>query len=382
MKLGIVSPILPAKSGVARYVTKLLPLFQEEVDVTAFDPLAEGTYRLGDVEVVGIRSHSATIDKCDVVVFHLGNDADNHARTYEVWKDHGGPVVLHDLYMHHFFAEYWIEKRQDFSSYCHYLEAEYGSLAGRVALALRDRGLSPLWERQTTALPLTEGIIRDATQVIVHSRYAAQLVESISPGKSVVVPLPALDAGRAWHPAHDERLHIVCPGFVTHNKVPEDAIELALELARLVQRRIRLEFLGGGLQAGRHHIPGAPVEIRQTGFVDEERFWHHIVTSNLCVCLRKPTFGEASGVVVQALSVGIPTLVLDHGWYAELPDGVVLKGDPQAGPTDWAGRIASKMAESSLVGVGERGRHYALTELDPRKHVRAVLDAVIGPAGQ
>ena len=39
--------------------------------------------------------------------------------------------------------------------------------------------------------------------------------------------------------------------------------------------------------------------------------------------LRNASNGEASGAVCECLSSGVPTIATAHGWFAELPDGVV-----------------------------------------------------------
>ena len=53
--------------------------------------------------------------------------------------------------------------------------------------------------------------------------------------------------------------------------------------------------------------------------------WSLMAACDVLVNLRYPTMGETSGSVIRALSLGKPLLVSDVGWFAELPDDVVLK---------------------------------------------------------
>ena len=43
------------------------------------------------------------------------------------------------------------------------------------------------------------------------------------------------------------------------------------------------------------------------------------------VNLRAPTMGETSGSALRALSLGVPLVVSDVGWFSELPDDVAVK---------------------------------------------------------
>ncbi len=65
------------------------------------------------------------------------------------------------------------------------------------------------------------------------------------------------------------------------------------------------------------------LSIQFVGRVDEAAFIEELEQTDLCIALRHPTMGETSAVVMRALQLGIPTIVSNTGWYAELPDNVV-----------------------------------------------------------
>jgi glycosyltransferase involved in cell wall biosynthesis len=65
--------------------------------------------------------------------------------------------------------------------------------------------------------------------------------------------------------------------------------------------------------------------VERLDYVPEDRMWSLMAACDVLVNLRYPTMGETSGSVIRALSLGRPLVVSDVGWFAELPDDVVVK---------------------------------------------------------
>jgi glycosyltransferase involved in cell wall biosynthesis len=61
------------------------------------------------------------------------------------------------------------------------------------------------------------------------------------------------------------------------------------------------------------------------GWVDERRLWELMAGVDVSVNLRHPTMGETSGIAIRSLSLGLPLVVSDVGWFSELPAEVALK---------------------------------------------------------
>jgi hypothetical protein len=61
------------------------------------------------------------------------------------------------------------------------------------------------------------------------------------------------------------------------------------------------------------------------GRVDQNELYCALPEADVSVCLRKPTLGETSGIVMRSLACGTPVLVSDTGWFRELPDEVAYK---------------------------------------------------------
>jgi hypothetical protein len=75
----MLTPLPPARTGVAHYASMLLPALARRADVTAFDSLRD--YRREDF---------------DVAVYQLGNNP-FHAFAFEEAMRHPGVTVLHDF---------------------------------------------------------------------------------------------------------------------------------------------------------------------------------------------------------------------------------------------------------------------------------------------
>lgn len=63
------------------------------------------------------------------------------------------------------------------------------------------------------------------------------------------------------------------------------------------------------------------------GFVAEDVLDATLARAHLAFNLRNPTMGEASGSQMRIWNAGVPSVVTDLGWYADLPDDTVFKID-------------------------------------------------------
>jgi glycosyltransferase involved in cell wall biosynthesis len=59
-----------------------------------------------------------------------------------------------------------------------------------------------------------------------------------------------------------------------------------------------------------------------------EEFKERIKACDIAVNLRERTAGETSGSVCRVMAAGVPVVVSNIGWFAELPGDAVLKVDP------------------------------------------------------
>jgi glycosyltransferase involved in cell wall biosynthesis len=68
-------------------------------------------------------------------------------------------------------------------------------------------------------------------------------------------------------------------------------------------------------------------KVTITGHLPMDRFYLHMLASDVVVNLRFPSTGELSGTLIRALGMGKPVLVSNTGPFAEFPDHTVARID-------------------------------------------------------
>src|SRR5436190_691205 len=105
-KIAVLTPLPPARTGVAHYASMLIPALAKRADVRAFDA-SPGVVRasgalLGDGTRAEGAHHSIDTyrrDDFDHVIYHLGNNP-HHEWVYAEAMREPGVIVLHDLVPH------------------------------------------------------------------------------------------------------------------------------------------------------------------------------------------------------------------------------------------------------------------------------------------
>src|SRR5579871_4380632 len=148
MTVGFYSPLPPARTGVADYAAALLDKLREH----------------GRVEIAP--------DRCDVPLYHLGNNA-LHAAIYRRAIQRPGVVVLHDAVLHHFLLGQLDENR-----YVEEFAYNYGEWQRGLARELwRGRGGSS-GDSRYFEWPMLRRAVEPARAVVVHNAAARRAVLS------------------------------------------------------------------------------------------------------------------------------------------------------------------------------------------------------------
>jgi glycosyltransferase involved in cell wall biosynthesis len=310
VRVAYYSPLPPSRSGIADYSSLLLPALRERVDVVLAQP--------------GKRAPQA-----DIALYHVGNDPDAHGWIVDALRKSPGVVVLHEYVLHHLVAGITIG-RGDPRGYLDAMERELGVAGRLLGLGVLDNLLPLLWETQPERFPLSGGILDCARGLIVHSQFVAERARLAGyDGRLWRIPHPAWPAPRI-EPATDVAGDplIGCFGFLNMNKRIPQLLEAFASLRR---RRPGARLLLAGATGERFDVGrrlerlGLTEGVEQLDYVAEERMWALMAACDVLVNLRYPTMGETSGSVIRALSLGKALVVSDVGWFAELPDAVVLK---------------------------------------------------------
>jgi glycosyltransferase involved in cell wall biosynthesis len=339
MRVSMLTPLPPAKTGVAHYASMLIPALAKRVDL----------------EVIS-SPHSALSTQHSALIYHLGNNL-HHEWIYREAMAKPGVIVLHDLVLHHLIVEMTLA-RGDVDGYVAALEASHGAAGAAWA---RGRAAGLHGEMGNFLLPASIDVARRSRAVIVHNRYAAERLRSFG----VTTPIHVVahpferhpeararrDEVRARHGfASDERV-IGLFGFLTSAKRSEVVLEafararLGAPASRRLDRR-RPGAVAAGTPPGqppgtaarpiRLLVVGEPAPnidvaalaadgVTFTGFVPDEEFPAYFAAVDCLVNLRYPSAGETSGTLIRALAAGKPVAVSDYAQFAELPDDCVVK---------------------------------------------------------
>jgi glycosyltransferase involved in cell wall biosynthesis len=372
VRVAYYSPFPPERTGISEYSELLVPALARRVDL----------------EVVP-RGRTAAA-RADVCLYHLGNNPDAHGWIVEALRKRPGVVVLHDFVLHHLVAGLTLG-RGDGEGYLGAMQRDAGVVGRLLAHGVLDGVVPPLWEVRPEDFPLAGEVLEHAAKVglIAHSRYV--LERAVAAGYD----------GPAWHIQHpawpdpaaapapvDGSPLIGCFGNLNASKRVPQLVEAFARL-RASRPNARL-LLVGSTSPGfdlENRLAALPAgSVVRADYVDEPRLWSLMAACDVCVALRAPTMGETSGTAIRALVLGIPLVVSDLGWFAELPDEVALKvpvGEHEAETLTAALELLADNA-AARAAMCNAAREYVRGEHDLERvadaYVAALEEAIGGPA--
>ncbi len=352
MRVAFLSPLPPARSGIADYSEALLAALRPLIDVEVF-PSAGPDFDPAPF---------------DLVLYHIGNNG-FHGFVYETALRHPGVVVLHESNLHHLIADLTI-RRGDWDAYVRECEYEGGEPARLFAGKVRRLEAGPDYE----GLPMTRRLLERSRAVIVHSRFMADQVRAAGfNGPVAVIPHGAWipEPSRAAY-RHKLGLDELTPligifGFLKpYKRIPESL--------RAFRRLLRLVPNARLIMVGEPHADfpiepmlrsmGLSANVRVFGFAPIEDFTGYLGACDIVLNLRYPTVGESSGTLLRALGLGKAVLVSEIGSFAEFPDDVCLKVPVGQGEEDLIFEYLNLLVSRPEVSqaLGRRARDYVARE--------------------
>jgi glycosyltransferase involved in cell wall biosynthesis len=369
--MALVTPWPPQQTGIADYSYDLATaLSGTGIELVVYTTEKEPK-PLGDTKIISI-DESKSIDELntyDRVIYQLGNNTDYHLWMIPLLKNYPGVVHIHDLVMHHIAA--WLTWVQgDEEGYVQLLEKWYGLKGLSHGIKSLDTG-NYLWDGvNIMEFPLYEEYAQYAQTIIVHSAFALNHIRHNLPD------IPSFQAPQIYNthaisePRKELRKITILGGVDPQKRLDwvlealssryhNHSLKSPLELHIVGSVDDRCEYL----KALAQEISGPTLTIKFHGRVPESAFLDIFAQSDLCIALRYPTMGETSAIVMRALQLGIPTIVNDIGWYAELPGDIVEKLPVQ----DCAGLLGKQLNhllnnKGSFEKWAESCHHYARTE--------------------
>jgi glycosyltransferase involved in cell wall biosynthesis len=342
-RLAFVSPLPPARSGIADYSAELLSALaqhyeivlivdQEKVDIATIGvefPIRDAAW---------LRANAGTIDR---VVYQMGN-SQFHDYMRELMIEVPGTVVLHDFFLGGFFD--WLEQvdiaSQDWTLALYH---SHGYMAVRERY--RDAEVAKI------RYPVNLDIVQTAQGIIVHSEHARMLASQWL-GRGLAATWKVISHLRArddqWPRAAARKVlglpqdaFILCSfGRLDPVKLNHRLIEAFLASSLVRDAECYLIFVGedrGDYGTRLREIIRAnrPSDrIRITGWADPTHFQQYLAAADLAIQLRTGSRGETSGAVLDCLAAGVPLVVNAHGSVAELPSDAVCMLDDEFSNAD------------------------------------------------
>ena len=383
MKIHWLSPLLPAKTGVAHYSRHLLPRLAERAEVVVFTPQESWDREIEkQVEVRAIgqedRRFWRELHQADLTICHLSRAASFHGAIVEIARRHPSLVVLHKSRLFGLFTEAVVGIRAQVERFLELCDDE-GGPPGRRAGQRWLRGENPLeLERE---LPFTGLAIEGALAVLVHSRQARLDVERVAPAGLPLLELPlpwpaaAADAATAVvaasRPAGRRRL------ITFGHYGAERRLELLLEALAASPHRAELQLdIFGELREPQSVVRlrdrlGLQPQVTFRGFVLENELTAAQRQASLGLDLRSPSLGGASLVRLEMWRQGLPVAGTPAG--DDSDHGSILPIREGSESADLEEAFAAVFDPERLAELAAAGHKRLLAHHDPAAYADALL---------
>ncbi len=332
IRIAYFSPLTPIRSGISDYSEDLLPYLGDLADVELFiDDFQPANRALVEQFAIHpIADYPRRRWEYDMALYHMGNNL-FHEAIYKMALRYPGVVVLHDYAVVGLLSAITCE-RGDHQAFVR----EWGYNAGLEGLA-RARRILRGQETMKPNEPLNKRLLDVSMGIIVHSDYARRLALETCPLSQVEhIPMPWVEhrpEGLTRQTARQklglgEGLYIGSFGFISSHKGVGPLLEAFADLLTEFSDA-HLVFVGEPLAPYNPQSlvqeQGLEGHVTITGFLPFSTWHTYMAAMDIAVNLRYPTQGETSASVLRLLGAGVPTIVPDLGWYAELPDDCVVK---------------------------------------------------------
>ncbi len=391
MNLNWFSPLPPAKTGIADFVTGLLPGLSERAHITLWTDQAKWdrsiekhaevrTYRLEQMPWV-------ELNRADLSIYNLGNNHLFHGSIWQVARRQPGAVILHDLRLHEFFDSLYRRQWQDTDGYLAQMETHYGE-EGRNAAADSVKNGSTAIHSLAERYPLTALALENSLGVLVHTREAYEELKQAKRWVLAYAPLPfsqklpsphAKERQKGVH-RNGQPYRLIVFGFINRNRRLDVLLQALAEFPQKDQ--FLLDIYGEVWDPGhiRKQIQslGLSRQVTLRGFAPESGLDVALAAADLAVNLRYPTMGEASISQLRIWAHALPTLVTRIGWYGGLPDNVVAHVRPEHEALDIHEHLKAFLADPDrFAQMGEQGRRLLAEQHSVDKYIDAVLDLAL-----
>jgi glycosyltransferase involved in cell wall biosynthesis/SAM-dependent methyltransferase len=375
MKLAYFSPLNPEACGISDYSEELLPYLAAHADIDLFvDGFEPSNPELPVGNCFDYRQNPSALERLnnyDAIFYHVGNDYRFHFGTCTVLRRHPGIVVFHEYVLEDTFLGRAREVN-DFDLYLDELEACHGPAERARAEEFIRRGKAPPQEDSPLAFPLNLRVAQSAEGIIAHSEWSRTRLAQIAPGvptARISMPVKTLNPAlrRAWMQKNPLRrfISIASFGLIT----PDKGIDETLQALAGLKDEFDFHYTLVGAENTFFDVRESIIRHRMsehvtiTGHVSLEEFARYIAETDIAINLRDHTVGETSASLCRLMGIGVPAVVSDIGWFAELPNDCVVKIPPTDNFAALKPKLRSLIEDATLrKHLSERARDFVLTE--------------------
>lgn len=386
-RLAMVTPLPPARSGIADYAEQLIPSLARyyDIDVILEQDDLDSPWILANCGVRNVDWFVKNVGIYDRIVYQVGNST-FHTHMFDLLERYPGVVVLHDFFL---------------SSIAGYLELT-GERPGWWTKALyQSHGYPGLVARQGAsvsqdamdAFPCNLRVLQAARGLVVHSRTAIALAETwYGSAESSVwrnIPLlreaPAIDARRVAREKLgllDDDVMVCSFGILAYTKLNEKLIEAWVTSRLAGNLRCRLVFVGDSPNVAYTSVLTRLMErdsagITITGHVSPAEYATYLAAADVGVQLRTRSRGETSAAVLDCMVNGIATIVNAHGSMAEFSNDEAIVLPDEFTISDLSTALESLLDSPDLRRrIGDRARENLVNGHAPKVVASRYAEAI------
>lgn len=374
------SPLPPIRSGVADYAFEVLPELAALVRLRVLSP-PDWRPPPDWPDSLELVPTDAPAGDGEIVLIHLGNNPHHLWLLDRLRPQNNLVLVLHDAVLHHLLVESTVALG-DHDGFASHLTAAHPRAGHELATARRAGHHGRL---DPFLFPARGPFLKDAAGVIVHSRWAEELIAEEHPSIPVGrVALAVADPGaidrvavRSMLGLAPDEIVLMHLGFLTSGKGLA-GILTGVAAASEIGLPIRLVVVGEGEGMGPLREAAARVGIEDrvvaTGWVEPGLFPGLPAAADLGVAIRTPSAGETSAAALRFFACGVPVAVGGHRQFLELPEIAAPRLTPgPSAPADLV-RLLAEVGTANWADRGQAARTSYLESHQPHQAARAMVE--------
>jgi glycosyltransferase involved in cell wall biosynthesis len=369
MRIAFVSPLPPARTGVADVSFRLLAALTRHCDVDAFADQEDAQTPAGVTFAPIQRFETAQLARggYDRIVVCMGN-SEHHAEALALLRRQRAVVLSHDVRLTGLYA--WTAGHRPDLEPRGFQGALHEIYDWRLPPSLGARGWLDVEEYDRHGILMAREVISLADRYLVHSRYAADLahLDAANGDHTKIGTFPfGISAPEEFdaYPRGNEHPLVATLGIVGPAKQPDRLLAAFAVLGRR-ETRAELVFAGPIEDAEAERLKGVAGglgvsdRVRFTGELAEEELYGWMTRASVAVQLRAASNGETSATVTHCLAARVPVIVTAIGSAKELPDDCAMKIERDVAPAELADVIEGLLGDHARrASMREAGLRYA-----------------------